>query len=236
MAAVLAAGPDAALSHLSAAQLKGLSEWATARIHVISSKHVRIAGIAAHRCVLADDERTVIHGIPVTGLARTLLDCAAMLPAYRLEKLLQEAEFRRLSDSLSLDALIRRYPGHRGVAKARSVLERGRFGASITKEEMELRFLKVVDDYGLPSPVLNGLIRAGGKNHEVDCHWSDGRVIVELDSRMAHMTTQAFEGDRARDRALRIAGWTVIRITWHQMHDEPARIASDIRSLLAAAA
>ena len=112
------------------------------------------------------------------------------------------------------------------------ILERGRFGASITKEEMELRFLKLLDDYGLPSPVLNGLIRTAVRDYEVDCQWPGSMLIVELDSRSAHLTTRSFESDRARDRALRVAGWTVIRITWRQLHDEPAKIAADIRSLL----
>ena len=235
MAAVLAAGPDASLSHLSAAQLRGLSPWASNEIHVIARRRMRIPGIRCHRCLLADDERAEIHGIPVTGLSRTLFDCAAILPPYRFEKLLQEAEFRRLTDTHSLDALLRRYPGHRGVARARMVLEKRRFGASITKEEMELRFAKLMDDFGVPSPVFNGLVGAGGKNYEVDVHWPDARLIVELDSRSAHQTTYAFENDRARDRALRVAGWDVVRITWRQLHDEPAKVVADIRALLAAA-
>lgn len=233
MAAVLAAGPGAVLSHLSAALLWRLSPWPRSSIDVIAPAKRQIRGVLVHRCSLGPDERTELDGIPVTGLSRTLFDCAGVLPPYRLEKLLQEAEFRRLTDSLSLDDLLARHPGHRGVARARSVLERGRFGASVTREEMELRFLKLVDDFGLPSPVVNGLIRAGGRDHEVDTHWPASMLIVELDSRSAHFTGHAFEGDRARDRALRVAGWTVIRITWRQLHDEPARIAADLRTLLA---
>ena len=232
MAAVLAAGPGAFLSHLSAAKLRNLTEWSTATIHVIAPRRCRIPGVSVHRCSIAPDEVEICDGIPTTGLARTLFDCAGILGAHRLEKLLQEAEFRRLSDTLSLDDLVRRYPGHRGVSRARSVLERGRFGASITKEEMELRFAKFLDDHGLPAPVLNGIVSAGESSFEVDCHWPDSMLIVELDSRSAHLTGYAFENDRARDRALGVAGWTVIRITWRQLHDQPEGLAADLRTLL----
>ena len=231
MAATLAAGPDAALSHRTAASLWDLTLW-RGKVEVVAPKQRRIAGVIVHRACLAEDEKTHIDGIPVTTLSRTLFDCAGAVPPHRLEKLIQEAEFKRLTDTLSLDDLLRRYPGHREVARARGVLERGRFGASVTKEEMELRFLKLVDDYGLPSPVLNGLIQAGGRSYEVDCHWPRSMLAVELDSRSAHLTAHSFEADRARDRALRVAGWDVIRITWRQLHDEPAEIAADIRSLL----
>lgn len=235
MAAVLAAGPDAVLSHRTAAALWGLAPETNGPIDVTAPNQRRVKGVRVHRCSPAMDETTREDGIPVSTLSRTLFDCAGALPAYRLEKLLQEAEFKRLTDTLSLGDLIARYPGHRGVARARMVLERGRFGASITKEEMEIRFLKLVDDYELPSPVLNGLIRAGDRDYEADCHWPNSMLVVELDSRSAHLTTYSFENDRARDRALRVAGWNVIRITWRQLHDEPARIAADIRSLLAGA-
>lgn len=97
---------------------------------------------------------------------------------------------------------------------------------------MEERFAPFLRRHHLPLPRFNDLISLGGKNYEVDCHWPDLRQIVELDGWKGHRTRSAFQDDRARDRALRVAGYSVIRITWAQLDSEPEAVASDLRSLL----
>ena len=82
---------------------------------------------------------------------------------------------------------------------------------------------------------VNTNLTIGDQRIEVDCAWPDQHVIVELDGHASHATTAGFERDRARDRALQAAGWRVIRITWRQLHDEPAAVAGDLARLLAAA-
>jgi very-short-patch-repair endonuclease len=80
---------------------------------------------------------------------------------------------------------------------------------------------------------LNADVEVGpGRWTEADCVWRAQRVIVELDSRRFHGTRQAFDRDRAKDRALVVAGWTGVRVTWHQLHEDAARLAADMRALL----
>jgi very-short-patch-repair endonuclease len=98
----------------------------------------------------------------------------------------------------------------------------------LTRSELEERFLAFLDAHDLPRPSVNCAV----EGFEVDFHWPDQRLIVELDGRAAHHTLTAFERDRARDRALQAAGWRVVRITWHQLQYEPTQIAGDLIRLL----
>jgi hypothetical protein len=97
-------------------------------------------------------------------------------------------------------------------------------------------FLELVDGAGLERPKANAPLHLDGRWIEVDCLWRDRGLIVELDGRAAHGTARAFERDRGRDRALQVAGWRVVRITWRQLRFEAAIVVDDLRRLLAAAA
>lgn len=97
---------------------------------------------------------------------------------------------------------------------------------------MEERFAPFLRSHHLPLPRFNDWIMAGGKRYQVDCHWPGTNQIVELDGWEGHSTRTAFREDRARDRALRVAGYSVTRITWNQLDDEPEAIAADLRALL----
>jgi very-short-patch-repair endonuclease len=226
MAAVLACGPGAALSHRDAGALWDLSATDRRGIEVSTPRHRRDrAGIEIHRARLEPDETTIHEGIPVTTVARTLLDLAAVLPRHRLKRVVEQAEILRLADRTSLDALLARYPRRQGTAALR---EMRRAVPTLTRSELERRFVAFLDAHDLPRPRVNAVV----EGFEVDFHWPDQRLIAELDGRAAHDTVTAFERDRARDRALQAAGWRVVRITWHQLHDEPARIAADLARLL----
>ncbi|HKT83681.1 MAG TPA: DUF559 domain-containing protein, partial [Solirubrobacterales bacterium] len=96
----------------------------------------------------------------------------------------------------------------------------------------EKRFLPFLRRHRLPRPRLNDWITVGEKRFQVDCHWVGTGQIVELDSWQAHGTRTAHRDDRARDRALRVAGYEVTRITWAQLDGEPEAIAADLRCLL----
>ena len=184
---------------------------------------------------LADDEMTLLRGIPVTTPPRTLLDLAAVLGVRHVERAINEAEVLRLTDSTSLDDLLARHPRRPGTKAIRKLLGAHNLGATITRSELENRFLQFLDDAGLPSPQVNANLTIEGQQIEVDCLWPDQRVIAELDGHASHATTAGFERDRARDRALQATGWRAIRITWRQLHDEPAAVAVDLARLLAAA-
>jgi len=237
IAAVLASGPEAVLSHWSAAALWMIRPNSRSVIDVTAPRKGRSwAGIRRHHSPLLADEITVEEGIPVTSVPRTILDLAATEPTDVVENLLREQEYRRLWDRLSLPDLIERYPGKRGIRKVRAALERLEEepeGHKLSK--LEERFAPFLRKHRLPQPRFNDWIMVGGKRYRVDCHWVGTGQIVELDGWTAHKTKTAFRDDRARDRRLKVAGYTVTHITWNQMDDEPEGIAADLRSMLTAA-
>ena len=150
-----------------------------------------------------------------------------------VESLLREAEFREHRDRLSLRDLVERYPGRRGVRKVQVALERLEAEPPGRKRRgLEERFASFLRRHGLPLPRFNDWIILGAKRYQVDCHWPGTCEIVELDSWQAHGTRTGFREDRGRDRALRVAGYSVTRLTWAQLDDEPEAIAADLRQFL----
>jgi hypothetical protein len=235
MAAVLAAGPRAALSHRSAGQLWGIVPRGRGVPEVTRPSAPRARpGVRAHRSPLPPDEIEEVKGIPVTSVSRTLLDLGAVLSRRRLEIALNEAEVRRLTSRISLPELLRRYPRRHGSALLRSLLGEAAESRGITKRELEARFAAFVEAHDLPRPRRNADIAVRGRFFNVDCLWAEQRLIVELDGRAVHGTRRAFEEDRERDRVLSVEGWRVVRVTWRQLRDEPASVATDLRSLLTA--
>jgi very-short-patch-repair endonuclease len=128
--------------------------------------------------------------------------------------------------------LLERHPRRRGAAKIRAVLAANRIGATVTRSELEERFLRFLSRNRLPGPELNVPLAVHRGFVEADCVWRAQRLIVELDGQASHTTTAAFERDRARDRVLHVAGWTVVRITWRQLDREGRELARDLRALL----
>ncbi len=91
----------------------------------------------------------------------------------------------------------------------------------------------LIRDAGLDEPRRNVHLHAGGRLVEVDCVWRDARLVVELDGYAYHAVRSAFESDRCRDRALALAGWTVVRVTWRQLDDDPRAVLADLADLIA---
>ncbi|MGI8804730.1 MAG: type IV toxin-antitoxin system AbiEi family antitoxin domain-containing protein [Thermoleophilaceae bacterium] len=203
MAAVLACGPGAMLSHRDAAELWGLRESAAAAIDVTAigrSRHSQ-PGIRVHRPrSLHPEDRTIRDGIPVTSLARTLLDLAEVLNPRQLDHAVEEAERRRLLDLRAIERLLRRSRGHRGVRPLRKALA-GQLPGLGARSELERRFVDLCRDGGLPLPALNTSV----ERFTVDALWPKERLVVELDSYAFHRTRKAFEGDRERDAVLQLA-------------------------------
>ena len=230
MAAVLAGGPGAVLSHRSAAALWGLRGASGARVEItVPRKLGRRSRIRAHRSVLRGDEVTTVDGIPVTSPHRTIFDLAGDLQPHELEGVIGQAQVLRLWDRLSLAELLERYPGRRGTAVLKELVLTG---ARITRSELEQRFLGLLDGAGLPRPERNAQVETQQRDYEADCLWRPQRLIVELDSRTFHDTPIAFERDRERDRRLAVAGWSTLRITWRQLAREPDNVLADLKALL----
>jgi very-short-patch-repair endonuclease len=235
MAAVLVSGPKAVLSHHSAAALWMIRPNSRERIDVTVSHRSRSNDlIRRHISFVPGDERTVGEGIPVTSVPRTIFDLAATEPEDVVQNLLREAEHLELRDRLSLWDLLERYPGKRGSRTVRAALERLKEEPEGRKRSrLEERFASFLRRHRLPLPRFNDWIFVGGKRFQVDCHWPGADQIVELDGWEGHKTRTAFREDRARDRRLRVGGYSVARLTWNQLEDEPEAVAADLRALLA---
>ncbi|MGI8579548.1 MAG: type IV toxin-antitoxin system AbiEi family antitoxin domain-containing protein [Solirubrobacteraceae bacterium] len=233
MAAALAGGPGAALRRRSAAALWGIRPWDSpeTELTVWPCRQDR-PGLRFYRCALPSDELTRKEGIPVTTPARTLLDLAGALNRSQLERAINEAEIRRLDGKLSLHDLVDRHPGARGIAKLRGILDDGHGGERITRSELETEFLSFLDSYRFPRPRVNVGVEAGTRRYEADCAYTAEKLILELDGYANHDTRRSFEEDRARDRALVLAGWRVVRITWRQLTQDPGTLATDLATLL----
>jgi predicted transcriptional regulator of viral defense system len=236
LAAVLACGSDAVLSHRSAASLLGLREDRRRKIDVTApGRRGRTPWeIDAHRdgsLVAAD--RTIVNGIPCTSVARTLLDFAGVEPISELRKIVGEAEVKRVLAEGAVRDLIKRSRGRRGVACLRLLLDEIHPETKRTRSYMERQFLGMCTRGGLPRPEVNVPLRVDGNKFKPDFLWRDAGLIVEADSRQFHDTGTSFLNDRRREQCLQLAGWRVSHCTWWEIEHESRRLAETIRSLLA---
>ena len=228
-AAVLAAGPGAALSHVSAAAALGLRADGSARFHVTAPTRRRSRkGIAVHHAPLPEAHVTHLDGLPVTTVPRTLLDLADVLPLNALRRTWEEADRLRLLDVRAVEAVLATANGRRGAAGLRSLLGHHLEGHDYTRSEFERDLLALCAEHGLPTPTINPEV----EGYEVDGAWPGYRLVVECDSLAFHTTRAAMQRDRERDLKLRLAGWEPVRLTWRQVvHDAPATAAA-LRTLL----
>lgn len=226
MAAVLACGGGAALSHESAAAAWEIRRADAGSVHVTAAGHTgrrRRAGIHLHRTrSLPPVELTTHRGIAITTPARTLLDLAADgLRGRPLEQALDRAELLRL-DFADLRAALEAHPTRSGSPALRALLSRYTAGSTVTRSELEERFLALCDRYAVPRPNVNTCLEGG---IEVDFVWPAARLVVEVDGYAFHRSPAAFEQDRARDVALVLTGYRVLRFTWTQVTRRPREVA-----------
>jgi very-short-patch-repair endonuclease/predicted transcriptional regulator of viral defense system len=214
LAAVLACGEGAVLSHRSAAAHWGLLATSAARIDVTAPRtRAGDAKIRLHhsRSLIARDTDTH-ERIPITSVARTLLDLAATVRPDRLERALAQAERLQLYDHRAITDVLARANGHRGKAALTRATARE---PKLTRSGFEARVLNLIRATSLPEPLTNFLLTAPDHPRlEVDLCWPTHRLIVELDGYETHRTRAAFARDRARDAALEADGWRVVRFTW----------------------
>jgi very-short-patch-repair endonuclease len=234
MAAVLASGSGAVLSHRSAAALWGIWGSGAGESHVTVPRHTRSQrSIHRHFGALLDDEVTKRDGIPVTSAARTVLDLAADRDEAAAESALREMEYLAIYGPVSLPTLLERYPRHGGAAVVGRCLERLKDdpGGRI-RSPLEELFLPFLDEYRIPRPRVNAWLSIGDERFQIDCLWPDARLIGELDGFASHGTRQAMRADRKRDRQLLAANYRVVRIVDSQIRSEPSAVAADLCALL----
>ena len=235
MAAVLACGEGAVVSHRSAAALwellphPGPSVPVDITIPVLDRGH-RL-GIQAHRtATLEQSEVKTKNRIPVTTPARTLLDLAGGLRTSELERLLAQVERQQLSTPGEISLLIARHPRRPGVGILRALLS-GDASPTLTRSHAEERFLALVRKAQLAMPEVN--VGVGG--YEVDFLWRPQRLVVEVDGFAFHSSRREFKRDRRRDSILSLKGLRVLRITWGQIVEEPEAVVALVAHNLAMA-
>jgi very-short-patch-repair endonuclease len=205
MAAVLACGAGAVLSHRSAAYLWEMLKRIPGPVHVTLPTRAgrrKRRGITIHRSsTLLASQTTAEEGIPVTSPSRTLLDLRRIAPPAEYRRALRQAEFDGLPLELPTDG---------------------------TRSELESLFLKLCRRHRLSAPEVNA--RLGP--FLIDCLWRSERLAVELDGYASHSGRQAFEDDRRRDVWLKLHGYEVMRFTYEQVTQRPAEVAAAARALL----
>ncbi len=230
MAAVLACGPGAVVSHRSAADLWGIRPTARKRIDVTvpgRSRHGR-PGIDLH-LVRGLDPRdiTTKDGIPVTTVARTLLDLAEVAPRHHVARAIEQADRLRLFDLTELEELLARSPGRRGrkpITTSSLMQSSSRAPAPTWRATSSSSVRTAASE----RPIVNTLV----EGFEVDMAWPDKRLVIELDGYETHGTRRAFEDDRRRDATLQLARQRTIRVTHRWLTREPDDLERTVKALL----
>lgn len=232
MAAVLAVS-GAVVSHRSATALWGIRGEAPASTEVTisaSSGRPRRQGLVIHRVTtLHVDEVSCRLGIRVTTPARTLLDVSPTLRPRALERAVDEAERLGYCRAPELLAMVARHRGHRGAGALGRVLEGHVIGSTVTRSELEERFLRLCKDHRLPKPILNAQLHG----LTVDFLWEPARLVAEVDGQGSHRTRRAFQDDRDRDSLLAAQGYQTLRFTWFDVTRRPAVVAHRLRRVFA---
>lgn len=237
LAAVLACGRWAVVSHGTAAELLGLWDKKGAAVDLIAAGQSgrRVHGIRGHFVPMPeDDEVDVWNGVPCTTASRTLVDLAGVLSEKSLRRLVEQAATLRLLDLQAVDRALQR-GRRRGAPGLRAVLADWR-----TEDEqlprlrspLEARLFAALNRAGLPLPQCNVRLLVDGHRFEIDFLWQVQRLVIETDGQLSHHTTAAFHRDRFRDQVLAAAGYRTARVTWDQMEAEPQAVISRIRRML----
>jgi hypothetical protein len=225
MAAVLACGAGAALSHRSAAALWGIGAREARDVDVTAARTRHpMAGIAVHRSRRLDrDEVTTLRNVPVTTLPRTIVDLADVLAERDLARAVHEAQVVHSLGDRALHEAVAKAHGRRGAGRLRNVVGEG---PDRSRSELERRFLRLCDRHGLPRPVVNETV-AG---LECDFVWRERRLVAETDGWRYHRTRRAFELDRRRDQQLARAGFRTLRFTHRQVESGDGEVAATLRA------
>jgi len=221
MAAVLACGDGAVLSHSSAAALWriGREERGVIEISLPSLSRRRRPGLRIHRRpALAARDVTTEYGIPVTTPIQTLIDMALRLDRPGVERMINEADKYNVAHPPGLRKALEVRAGEPGAATLRFILDRRTF--RLTKEELERRFLPLAQRAGLPVP----LTRQWLNEFEVDFYWPDLGLVVETDGLRYHRTPAEQARDRLRDQTHTAAGLIPLRFTHEQVRYEPEHV------------
>lgn len=225
MAAVLACGEGAALSHQSAAALWGIGKNHSGRIDVSVRRRSELKrpGLRVRARAKLNAARIVAKdGIPVTDVVQTLVDLATELPPRRVERAINEADKRDLIDPETLRARLGSYEGEPGVKPLRTLLDKRTF--RLSDSDLEILFRPIAARAGLPPPLSKQVVNGW----EVDFYWPDLSLVIETDGLRYHRTASTQTRDVRRDRAHALAGMTPLRFTHYEIRYEPKRVRVEL--------
>jgi very-short-patch-repair endonuclease len=226
LAAVRACGIRALLSGQAAAHLLRVLKGPAPAPEVTAPTARRVRGVRTRRSRRIDRcDAMTWRGIPVTTVARTLVDLAAVLAVDELARACHEAGVRHGTTPADVEAVLARRPGTPGATTLRRIL-RGDVRVSLSK--LEARFLVRLRETGLALPQTNR--QAGGRR--VDCRWPEQRLTVELDGYRYHHSRHAWEQDRRREREARASGDEFRRYTYGDVFEDPRLMLAELRALL----
>jgi very-short-patch-repair endonuclease/predicted transcriptional regulator of viral defense system len=230
MAAVLACGEDAALSHRSAAALLGIGSEVPGRIDVSVRRRseLRRPGLLVRgRPSLKAEEIGVSEGMPVTSPVRTLIDLTTELEIVAVERAVNDADKRDLIEPEQLKLALNSYAGEPGVRPLRELLDKLTF--RLSDSDLEIYFRRIVTASKLPVPLSKQRVN----RFEVDFFWPELGLVVETDGLRYHRTPSAQTRDARRDRAHVMAGMTPLRFTHYEVRYEPPRVAKALTKTIA---
>lgn len=220
----------AVASHGSAAYLWGIYRYAPERIDVTAPirRRAKRKFVVHFSSILAPEDRGEQEGIPVTSVARLLMDMAIRSRPEQLDRLLERTEELGLFDLHALQDVLDRAGGHRGRGRLRRALAVYQPDPAFTRSGFEKDFRRRVRRAGIPAPSMN--FNAHG--YELDAYWPDLRFAVELDLFETHGSRAAFERDRLRHEELKLLGIEMIRITRPRLQREPEAVLGNLAALL----
>jgi hypothetical protein len=180
----------------------------------VAGKRSGPPGVQVHRTrLLAPQDFTVHDAIPVTAVARTLLDLSAVVRPHELASAIDRAERLRIFDLTAVTELLDRSNGRRGAKLLRSMI--AAYEPSTQKSELERRFKRLLETApDIPTPTFNAAVEGERKAHEVDAFWENQKLAVQLDGFEFHRTRRDREHDAASDADLELSGQRVMRLTW----------------------
>jgi len=225
MAAVLACGESAVLSHHSAAALWGIGREGRDRVDISVRRRCELKrpGLKVRsRPTVRPEDVVVKDHIPVTAIARTLVDLATELDEAAVERAVNEADKRDLIDPEALRTALERYESEPGAPLLRGLLDKRTF--RLSDSALEILFRPLAIEAGLPLPLSKQVVNGW----EVDFYWPNLGLVVETDGLRYHRTASTQTRDARRDRAHALAGMTPLRFTHFEIKHEPARVRAEL--------
>jgi hypothetical protein len=229
-AAVLACGGGAAVGYRSGAALWSLRPSSSPRVEIVVPRRSSAVhgGVVVHRHPgIGPDELTVCDGVPVTTVARTLLDLAAVVSIEQLRRAVKQGEILGVFDRREVERLIARHPRHRGARPLLTLL-RSWSDPERTRSDLEIAFVDLCARHGLPQPLMNGTLLG----YEIDAQFPGDGIAVELDGARYHENPLQREDDYAKRAVVEAAGLRFVAFTYRQVTDDggafPARILRQI--------